>query len=177
MRSENKLFKSGDVILFKKNYGWGTMMFLIILIGIFLNMAVVTLFGVPNDYLIAIMDLILIIVLGLIWQKFFREKFFPNAAFGMRYDDIVLFDEYLIGRLLTRIGKEEEKIQFNDIQHIVQERNNEIIITFKKDFKSGIWVQMDKNRSQDYIIASNLTKNQKRELVNYLNERIKKSEF
>ena len=110
----------------------------------------------------------------MLYIQVIRKKLFPNSEYGMRYQSITLFDEYLVGRLDFSSELFDDKIEFKDIKDINQKGKNEIIITFNEEFKpSSSDLKLIDNRIQDYEINNKLSKLQKKELVNYLNERIK----
>jgi hypothetical protein len=173
MKTEEKLFKSGEVILTKKTYGKINAFY--ISIGISVVLATIT-----NGFIVKLDTdgwLMLIIffalVLFIIYNGFIQQKIFPQSTDGYRYDSIVLFDDYLIGRI--HISKIEDKIEFSNIKHIVKEESNEIRITFIGLISGhdNMNTELIINPTQGYEFSRKLSRIQKRALVNYLNERIK----
>ena len=174
MTPENKLFKSGQVVLRSKSYGLGISLLISLMIATFLTQLIVEL-GLPDHWYFTVpVMLIFILLFTFIYQDYIQKKVFPNSAISMRYDSIVLLDDCLIGRWSTRGGTVEDKIQFKDIEYVVEEGNKLINITFKKDFEpSNSPLQLHNNLTQDYKFDAGLSKKQKLELVNYLNDRVK----
>ncbi len=169
MENNDKLFTSGEIILENKTYGTGWAFFISNGIGF-----LITKYFLPNIWYIWL-PVMLITTFGgfILYIYYIREKLFPNSGYRMRYHSIKFFDEYLIGLM---IWKEtwEDKIEFKDIKCINQKGSEEIIITFNDNFKPiSSELEIFENRTQNYTISSRLSKQQKRELVNYLNERIK----
>jgi hypothetical protein len=175
MKTERKLFNSGEKILTSKNYGFG----LAILSCLFLSVLIVggiVEIGMPKKWFFTL-PLIIIIGLFFMWifLEYLQEKIFPDSAFGKRYDDIVLFDGFLVGRIETRGGTIEDKIEFQNIQYITKESDRVIKITFNDEFESESYqmnLALKNNKTQDYLISNLLSRKQKKEIVNYLNDLI-----
>jgi len=91
----------------------------------------------------------------------------------MRFDQIILFEDYLIGEIRTKGGTVEEKLKFTDIVHFIQEEDGCVSLTFKDDFSPVGIIKMDYNRRQDYKMSRKLSKIQKKELVSFLNIQVK----
>jgi hypothetical protein len=174
MKSNQNLFKSGQVILQQKNYGNGTIAIAIILIPMF-ALALFNKIGLPNEYYYSI-PLYVLCAFIVFWiaVTYIQPWFYPDSKSWRRYDDIVLFDDCLLGRF--KGGKIiEEKIEFDSIKYIIQESDNEVNITLIHSEKAILKLNTNifKGETQDYKFSNSLSKSQKKELVSYLNDRIK----
>ena len=170
MENNDKLFKAGEIILNKKSsqFWWN---FIVMLNFATLTFPIMDAMGLPKDWYRTRMTIYIItlFILLVVYYVFIRPSLFPKSRAGMRYDSIALFNNYLIGRM---DGK-EERIEFKDIKYIINEGDNEINITFSDEFPRIDYLKLTDNQTQNYTISRSLSKQQKRELVDYLNERIK----
>jgi hypothetical protein len=169
MENNDKLFKAGEIILNKKSSFWWNVVVMAQIAG--LTLPISNAMGLPKDWVWTKLTIFIItlIILLVVYYVFIRQSLFPESRAGMRYDSIALFNNYLIGRM---DGK-EERIEFKDIKYIINEGDNEINITFSDEFPRIDYLQLTDNQTQNYTISRSLSKQQKRELVDYLNERIK----
>jgi hypothetical protein len=176
----NKLFPPGLVILVKKDYGhWMFFLLALLLAAVLTNVissGLLHYFGIDDIsgyafILKMVFFLICIFITG--YFAFLLETTLKDSKFKMRFDQIVLFDDYLIGEIRTRRGSIEEKLKFTDIQHFIQEANDYVSLTLKDDFSPTGLIEVDYNRKQDYKMNRKLTKIQKKELVSFLNDQIK----
>jgi len=175
MENNDKLFKAGEIILEKKQYGFTTVIVISIAMAGLIFLPILNKFDLPYIIFFRVLVLVItIIICTFSYDRFIKEKIFPNSEFLKRYEDIVLFDNHLLGRMNPSL---EDKIEFKDIKHITNEGNNIVSITFNEEFKHRDfygWKYLPKNNLiQDYKISVKLSKLQKKELVDYLNERIK----
>jgi hypothetical protein len=177
MATENNLFKSGEVIMVKKSYGFMGF-FVISAVLAFLSTQLLKMVGVPDIfYVMGPISVILLFVFAFVLQLIFQDRIYPDSRPGERFDDIVLFDDYLLGRIKLRGGDYGEyKMEFSEIKYVIQENQEEVRIALKEEGKSGMleWnPKIVEGHPQDYLISKKLTKQQRKELVNYLNSRIK----
>ena len=178
----NKQFPSGLVILVKKDY-WGIVFFIIsILISVVLTNIIspsaLQYFGIVEYSAYAFILRIVLcfgitIFFGAISSRL-QPVLFRDSEFRMRFDQIILFEDYLIGEIRTKGGSTEEKLKFTDIVHFIQDVNDDVSLTLKDDFSPNGLIIVDYNRKQDYKMSRKLTKLQKKELVQFLNDQIKK---
>lgn len=176
MDSHNNLFKSGQVILEQKQYGVSGFAIVSIVLTV-LSLWFFQKVGVPDKwYIMVLIGSILFFAYAVILIMFLQNRLYPKSRDGKRYKDIVLFDEYLVGRFDKGGNAEnQDKIKFSEIEYIVQESDKEIRIAFKRFTSHRSVMEIEKmiGGPQEYLISDQLTKAQREELVNYLNSRIK----
>jgi hypothetical protein len=178
---DSKQFAPGIVILVKKDYGSLIFFLLSVLIAIGLTNlmcpSVLKYFRIReySGYAIILRIVFWLICIGVCGTIafWFQPALFKNSEFRMRFDQIILFEDYLIGEIRTKGGTVEEKLKFTDIVHFIQEEDGCVSLTFKDDFSPVGIIKMDYNRRQDYKMSRKLSKIQKKELVSFLNIQVK----